>query len=67
MHMHPPPPTPAELARELAALLAAFDAFMREANWGASALSADTIRQVNEAPARARALLQRVLEQRMPW
>ena len=41
----------------LSTLLDAFESFMREANWGASTLSADTIRKANEAPAIARAAL----------
>ena len=49
-----------ELAEARAAVgigLDAFTAFMKEANWGASALSADTIRKANEAPGQMRRAL----------
>ena len=39
-----------DLLEALRALKSAFDAFTEDANWGASALRADTIRQVNDAP-----------------
>jgi prefoldin subunit 5 len=47
-----------EKAQEaLTELLEAFVAFTKEANWGESALSANTIRQANEAPGKARKVL----------
>ena len=39
----------ARLKARIAQLEDALRSFCREANWGASALSADTIRKVNEA------------------
>ena len=46
-----------ELRDALEMLLKAFEAFTHDANWGASALRADTIRQANEVPGMVRALL----------
>lgn len=46
-----------ELVRKGERLLAAFEAFANDVNWGASAIRAETIREVNEAPGEFRALL----------
>jgi hypothetical protein len=37
--------------------LAAFELFMKHANWGASALTADAIRGANEMPGKMRAAI----------